>query len=233
MSLRPYTMQSNQYSAHTLSFETSTNGSKTPTMTAPPPPDDTGAAIIRALKKGGLKGMSKGSTKSQSRTDGGGPKSTIFTRDREKSWIQPPPEAYLQAPHNDTRSRKETPSLITQATGTSTNSYSHAVISFARKSPFISATPRTLRMNTMSSNDSTSPGKSVSSREPRPSTDSRVGVSISMGPQRRPTLVTTVNITHDMTQFVAPADWETAGGAGQDAPARVNSHPQADNHGRI
>lgn len=215
MYVRPYTMESNEYSIHTLSFETSTNGSKTPGLTTLPPPGDTSVAIIKALKKGKVTPTPKGGAKSEPRTGNDGPKSTIFTRDREKSWIQPPPEAYLQAPPNETRSRKETPSLLTQATGTSTNSYTQAVITFARKSPFVSATPRTLHMNTMSSKDASSPGKPVTLREARPSTDSRTGVSISMVPQRRPNLVTTVNNAQGMTQFVAPADWETTGGTSQ------------------
>ena len=231
--IRPYTMESNEYSVHTLSFETSSNGSKTPGVTTLPPPGDTSVAIIKALKKDGVMPMPKGSVKSESRTGRDGPKSTIFTRDREDSWIQPPPVAYLQAPPNETRSRKETPSLLTQATGTSTHSYSQAVITVARKSPFVSATPRTLLMNTMSSKDASSPGKNPTLREARTSTDSMAGVNISMVPQRRPNLVTTVNNTLGMTQFVAPADWETTGGTGQDMPAWVNFPPQPDNHGMI
>jgi len=231
--IRPYTMESNGYSIHTLSFETLTNGSKIPAVTAPPFPGDTSTAIIRASKKDDAKAMPNGKVKSESRTDSDRQKTTIFTRDKEKSWIQPPPDAYLQAPYNDTRSRKETPSLMTQATGTSTNSYAHAVITHARKSPFVSATPRTLLMNTMSSKDTSSPGKPVTPREPRPSTDSRAGVTISTVQQRRPTLVTTVNNTQGMTQFVAPTDWETTGGVGQDVPARVNFPPQPDSLGRI
>lgn len=233
MYIRPYTMESNEYSIHTLSFETSTNGSKNSGVTGLPPPGDTSVAIIKALKKGGVMPMPKESVKSEPRTGSDGPKNTILTRNWEKSWVQPPPEAYLQAPPNETRSRKETPSLLTQATGTSTNSYSHAVITFAKKSPFVSATPKTLLMNTISSKDASSPGKPVTLREARPSTDSRTGVSISMVPQRRPNLVTTVNNTQGMTQFVAPADWETTRGFDQDVPARVDFIPQPDSHGRI
>jgi hypothetical protein len=72
----------------------------------------------------------------------------------------------------------------------------------------------------------------VTPREDRPSTDSGTKLTINMVPQQRPTLVRTVNGTERMTQIIASASWETAGGAGQDVPSRVNLPPQSDNHGR-
>lgn len=232
MDFRPYTAESSKYSVHTLTFETSTNGPKTPVMTVFPPPGTTSAAIIRVLNKGNEKALPTVKGDSQSRpmsyitsTDSDGPKSTIFTRGKKKSWIQPPPEVYLKAPPKESRLRKETPSLMTQATGTSTNSDSQVVISFASKNTVASATARTLLMNTMSSGRVQSPVDSVMPREDRPSIDSGSRINFNMVPQQRPTLVRTVNGTQRMTQFSASASRETVGGTGQDS--------KPDGYGRI
>lgn len=201
MQIRPYTADSSKPSIHTLTFDTSTNCSKTPIVTKPPPAGVTGAAIIRALNKGGEKALSTIKVNSESRLmshiprmDSDGPKSTIFTRETKRSWIQPPPEAYLQAPSKETRSRKETPSLNTQATGTSMNSYSQAVITLARKDPVVSATARTMLMNTVPSRRTPSPVDANILREDRPTFDSGTSASIDTAQQQRPTLVRTVNV---------------------------------------
>lgn len=223
MLIQPYTLDLNKYSAHSLTFGT------TPAVTTLPPPGVASPAITIAMDDGSVKVVPKTSIKS----DSNGPKSDVFARDRETSWIQPPPEAYLQAPHKETRSRKETPSLMTQATGTSTNSYSQAVITFARKNPFASATARTLMMNTMSSRNTPSPEETGSPRGVRPTIDTGIGVTINTVPQRRPTLVRTVNGAQKMTGFVASTSWETTGGTGQDMPPQANFPPQPDSYGRI
>ena len=212
-------------------FETS-DGSKTPVITALPSRGTTSATIIRTLKKGSAKVIPKTDAKPKSPIDSDGPKSTIFIPDKRNSWIQPPPEVHLQAPYKDPRLRKETPSLMTQATGTSTNSYS-PVITYARKNPFVSATAKTLMMNTMSSKNTPSPREKVFSHGARPGIDSGPKVSINMAPQRMPTLVRATNGTQGVTQFVAPASWETVGEAGQDLPSGVNFSPRLDSGGRI
>lgn len=234
MQIRPYTADSNKPSVHTLTFETSTNDSKTPIKTALPPVGATSAAIIRAFNKGGEKALSTIKVNSDSRImsyasriNGDGPKSTIFTRETKRSWIQPPPEAYVQAPSKETRPRKETPSLITQATATTMNSYSQAVITLARKDPVVSATARTMRMSTMSSKRTPTPVDAVTLHQDRPSFDSGTGASINMVPQRKPTLVRTVNGTQRTIQFAASVSRETIGGAGRDI------HPRPDSFGRI
>lgn len=233
MHIRPYTLDSSGYSMRSLTFETSTNGSKIPVMTSLPPPGTTSATIIQTLKIGSAKIIPKANSKPESPTDSDSPKSTIFARDKKNSWIQPPPEAYLQAPYKETRLRKDTPSLMTQATGTSTGSYSQAVITFARKNPFASATAKTLLMDTISSKNTPSPGEIVYPREDRPSTDSGNKANINMGLQQRPILVRTVDGTREITQFPALASWEVNGDAGRDVPSRANSASQPDNRGRI
>ena len=150
MHIRPYTLDSSEYSVHTLSFEISKNSPKTPVQAAFHPPSATSAAIIQTLNKGSERHSTTMKTSYVSHTDGDRPKSSILTREKERSGIQPPPEA-LQAPYKETHSRKETPSLMTQATGTSTNSSTQAVITFARKDPVATATARTLLTSTMSS----------------------------------------------------------------------------------
>ena len=231
MDIRPYTAESG-YSAHTLTFETSTNGSKTPVVTVFPPPGTAGAAIIRALSKGSEKTLPAAKVNSRSRPlsyisrpDSDGPKSTIFTREKKRSWVQPPPEVYLKAPSKETRLRKETPSLMTQATGTSTNSDSQAVISFARKGPVVSATARTLLMNTMSSGRTQSPVDSVMPHEDRPSIDWGTRTSVNMVPQQRPTLFGTVNGTQRMTQSTTSVGQESVSGTGRG--------PEPNNYGRV
>ena len=156
MHIRPYTPDSSKYPVHSLPFEISAGDLKTPVTTAFPPPGVTNAGIARAPNKDRENhsptlmvdsGSRPVSYISLTKTDD--PKSAVFTRDKKKSWIQPPPEAHIQVPHKETRSRKETPSLITQATCASTNSFSQAVITFAMKSPVLSATARTMVMNTI------------------------------------------------------------------------------------
>jgi hypothetical protein len=233
MHIRPYTLDSSEYSIHSLAFEMPTKGSKTP------PPGATSAAIMRILNKDSVKPLPKVVAKSESRpvsyvssTNNHGRKSTIITRDKKSSLIQPPPDAYLQAPYKEIRSRKETPSLMTQATGTSTNSYSHAVISIARMNPIVSAPARTLMMNTMSSKHTPSPGGTGTPREDCPGVGSGTKFNVDTVSQRKPTIVKTIKGAHGTPQSAASASWETDGRAGQDAPPRVNP-PQPDSYGRI
>jgi len=156
MHIRPYTPDSSKYPVHSLPFETSASDPKISVMTTFPPPGVTSAAIVQTSNKDRENHLPTVTVDSRSRpvsyislTNTDGPKSAIFTRDKKKSWIQPPPEAHLQPPHKETRSRKETPSLVTQATCASTNSFSQAVITFAMKSPVVSATARTMATNTI------------------------------------------------------------------------------------
>ena len=151
MHIRPYTPDSSKYPVHSLPFETSASDPKTPVTTAFPPPGVTNASIVQASNEDRGNHLPTVTVDSGSRpvsyislTNTDGSKSAIFTRDKKKSWIQPPPEAHIQAPHKETRSRKETPSMVTQATCASTNSFSQAVITFAMKSPVVSATARTM-----------------------------------------------------------------------------------------
>jgi len=149
---RLYTLESSKYSAHSISFDTSRNASKTPVMVALPTTRSASAAIIKALKKGN-----------------DAPKN-VTPRDKELPLIQPP-EAHLRTPRKGTRSRKETSSLSTQATGVSTNSSSHAIITFARKDPVLSANARTIATSTIYSKRAPSPVDTVMPHENNPSVD--------------------------------------------------------------
>lgn len=164
MDIRPYTLGSSKYSARAISFETSKHVPESPIMVALPPTRGASAAIIQALNKGVDKALPPIKTN---------PGSRPTTADNDKAWIQPPPEVYLQDPYKGTRSRKETPSLLTQATGISASSCSQAVVTLARKDPVISATARTIATGTMSSGRSPSPVDSVMPHEDRPSVDLR------------------------------------------------------------
>jgi hypothetical protein len=150
---RLYTLESSKYSAHSISFDTYRNASKTPAMVALPTTRSASAAIIKALKKGN-----------------DAPKN-VTPRDKELQLVQPPPEAHLRTPRKGTRSRKETSSLSTQATGVSMNSSSHAVISFARKDPVLSANARTIATSTIYSKHGPSPVDTVMPHENNPSID--------------------------------------------------------------
>ena len=218
MDIRQYTLDSTRYSVHSLSFETSANGLKTPAMAATRPRSATSAVTVRTLNKGSEKPLPKVVVDSESRpvsyvshTDTNGPKSTTlsttFTRDKERSRIQTPPEVHLQTPHKETRSRKETPSMTTQATCVSTNSYSQAVITFAMKNPVVSATARTVTTSATPSRRTSSPVDTIIPHEDRP--------SIEIMPQQKPTLVRDVNGTQQTTQSAASATRETADGTGQ------------------
>jgi len=195
MHIQPYALESSDYSSHSLSFETRTDDYKTPVIATFPPPGTTSAATIRtSLNKGNVKIIPTVDIKPASRpasylscTDSDA-KSATFARDKETAQIQPPPEAHLQAPYKETRSRKDTPSLMTQATGTSTTSYSHAVITFASKNPVVSAAPKTMLMNTMSSRYISSEG-TVLPREDRLTTVSGTNASIKRASQDAPSRV--------------------------------------------
>lgn len=213
--IRPYTLESTEYSIRTLSFEPSTDGSKTSGMTTFPPPGVTNTKVVQTLDKGGEKPLPTVKVDSGSRpvsyvsrTDRSGPESTILTPDKKMSWIQPPPEAHLQASHKETRSRKDTPSTATQATDTSTNSYSQAVITVAMKNRVMSATARTMLTDTIPSRRTPSPVDAVIPHEDRPSIDIETGINIKTVTRRRPTFVGTIG-----------------------GPSKYP--PQADNHGKI
>lgn len=192
MDIRPYTLDSSEYSLHNLSFQPSAGGFKTSGLTAFHPP-----GVTSTVNKGNERPLTpvkvdSGSLPANhvSPTDRNSPKDTIFTRDKKRSWIQPPPEAYLQAPYNELRSRKDTPSLATQATDTSTNSYAQAVITFASKNPVTSATARTMLTNTVPLKRMTSPVDAIIPHEDRPSIDIDAGININTV---KPTFVGTVS----------------------------------------
>lgn len=212
MHIRSYTLGPNEYSITTLPFELPANGPKASSMTTSRPPGTTSASIIRTLKKGNEKPLPTIEANSRSRpvsyvshADGNNPKSTIFTRDKKRSWVQPPPEAYLQAPYKETRSRKDTPSMATQATDTTTNSDFQAVIAVARKNPVARATART-----MSFRRTASPVDPVVPHEDRPSIDSETRIGKNVVPRQKQTFVGTVS-----------------------GPSRVKYPPKPNEHGRI
>ena len=233
--IRPFALESSKYSAHSLSFETSTNRLDTPVTATFHSPGATSLAIIQTLNKGNQKPLPAAGVDSEarsmgsvSRTDGNGPKNTTLTCDIEKSWIQPPPDVHLQAPSEESRLRKETPSLITQATGISTNSYTQAVISFARKDPVVSATATTMPTNTVPLRRTQSPVDMVIPHEDRPSIDSGTRISVNMVSQQRSTSVRIVNGVQQRVQPAASTNRETNGGAGRDVlPYRISlsKHP--------
>lgn len=163
MDIRPYTPKSSKYSLRSLSLETSSNYPESPIVVALPTARGVGSVTTRDLKRCTEKALPSLRTN---------PGSRPTTADKERSIIQPPPNAYLQDPYQGTRSRKETPSLLTQATGTSTNSCSHVVVSLARKDPVISATARTIAVNTISSGYTPPSGITATRYESRPSTNS-------------------------------------------------------------
>ena len=176
--IRPYPLESSKYSAHTLPLETLRNASRTPLMTALPTAREASTAIIRALNRGVEKALP--ATKAElefappshvSSTDNDCPKYYPSTNDKEWPPIPPPPEAYLQVPYKETRVRKETPSLWTQATGVSTMSSSQAVVTLAKKDTVVSATARTVVMNTPSPTRTPSPVDRVMPHESHPSID--------------------------------------------------------------
>lgn len=176
--IRPYPLESSKYSAHTLPLETLRNASRTPLMTALPTAREASTAIIRALNRGVEKALP--ATKAElefappshvSPTDNDCPKYSPSTNDKEWPPIPPPPEAYLQVPYKETRVRKETPSLWTQATGVSTMSSSQAVVTLAKKDTVVSATARTVVMNTPSPTRTPSPVDRVMPHESHPSID--------------------------------------------------------------
>lgn len=162
MDIRPYTLKSGRYSAHSISFETPKHVPESPIIVALPPTRGTNAEIVQALSKCVHKALPPIKTN---------PGSRPTTADKDQAWVQPPPEVYLQDPYKKTRSRKETPSLLTQATGISTISCSQAVVTLARKDPVVSATARTIAASTMSSGRSPSPVDNVMPHENRPSVD--------------------------------------------------------------
>lgn len=225
MHIHAHALDPRKYSAHALSFETSTTVD----------PESSAKTAFRPLNDGSekpLKVDSKSPTLTHlSRTDSNDSNSTAFTH-KDESWIQPPPEVYLQTP-KETRSRKETPSLITQATYGSTGSYSQAVITFASKSRVVSATARTMVPNTTPSKRTPPPVDPVTPLEDRPNTDSGTGININMVPQRRPTLIRAVNGVQQIPQSAALANGDTVDGAGRNVPPRVNFPLRPDEYGRI
>lgn len=225
MHIHAHALDLRKYSAHTLSFETSTTiDFESPAKTAFRPPNSGSEKSLRV--------DSKSPSTYLSRTNSNGSDSTTFTR-KDETWIQPPPEAYLQVPPNETRSRKETPSLITQATYGSANSYSQAVITFASKSPVVSATATTMVTSATPSRHTPSPVDPVTPHEDRPSTDSGTGINFSMVPQQRPTLIKAVNGVQRTAQSAVLASGNTVDGTGRDVPPRVNLPLRPDGYGRI
>ena len=223
MHIHAHALDPRKYSAHALSFETSTTiDPETPAKTA-----------FRPLNDGSEKPLKVESPSLiyLSRTDSNDSNSTASTH-KDESWIQPPPEAYLQTP-KETRSRKETPSLITQATYGSTGSFSQAVITFASKSRVVSATARTMVTNTTPSKRTPSPVDPVTPHEDRPSTEFGTGIDINVVPQRRPTLIRAVNGVQRTSQSVTLANGDTVDGAGRDVSPRVNFPLRPDEYGRI
>lgn len=184
--IRPYPLESSKYSAHSLSFDMPRNYSKSPVMVALPTTRSTSAAIIKALKKGNEKVLPVIKVDSQAPISYGShahddnPKN-LTSPDKEWFLIQPPPEAHLQTPSKENRLRKDTPSLMTQATGVSTNSSSHAVITLARKDPILSATARTITTSSIHSKRAPSPVDTVMPHESNPSID--LGSSARCTPQ--------------------------------------------------
>jgi hypothetical protein len=169
MDIRSYPLESNKYSAHSLSFVTSGNAPKA---------REPSATIIRALNKGNEKALRALNGHSESRpvsyvshTDSSAWKRFTFSSNKERTSIQPPPEAYLQAPYRGTRQRSETPSLLTQATNVSASSYTQAVITHARKDPVASATARTITVDNMPPSRTPSPVDTVMPHEQNPSID--------------------------------------------------------------
>lgn len=160
--IRPCALESSKYSAHPLSFQTSKRVLESPIVVALTPTRGAGAAIVQAINKGVDKAVPPMKTN---------PRSRPTTADKDEAWIQPPAEAYLRDPYKETRSRKETPSLLTQATGISSNSCSQVVVTFARKDPVVRATARAVATSTMYSGRSPSPVDSVIPREDRPIVD--------------------------------------------------------------
>jgi len=159
-----------------------------------------------------------------SRADSDGPKSTTFDRDMEVPRIQLPLGAHLQSPPKETRSRKETPSMMTQATATSTNSYSQAVITYARKNPVVSAIPKTMFMNTMSSKHLSNSGETSVPHESRRITDSGTSSDINSVPQK-PALIKAVSGSQRTIQPAASVNSEVNGRAGQDVAPRISLGP--------
>lgn len=177
MDVRPYALESSKYSAHSLSFDVSKNVTKASDKVPPPAPNSASAAIIKALQKGNEKALPPVKVDSEPRpmdyvshTHNHDLK-IIISSNKDWPLIQLPPEAHLQTPHKETRSRKETPSLWTQATGVSTNSSSQAVITHARKDPVLSATARTVATSSVYSNRAPSPVDTVMPHESNPSID--------------------------------------------------------------
>lgn len=155
MGIRPYTLETTKYSAHSISFDTSKNASNTPAMVALPTTHSASAAIIKALKKGNEKALP-----------------AVEGDDEERSPIQPLPEVHFQiTPCKERRLRRETPSLMTQATCMSTNSSCQAVITFAKKDPVLSATARTVATGTVHPGRAPSPVDTVMPHESNPSID--------------------------------------------------------------
>jgi hypothetical protein len=223
MYIHAHTLDPRKYSAHTLSFETSTTiDFETPVKTAFHPPDSGSEKSLEVDSK-------SPSMAHLPHTNNDVSDSTTLAH-KDETWIRPPPEAYLQVP-NETRSRKETPSLITQATYGSVNSYSQAVITYASKSPVVSATARTMVTNTTPSKPTPSLVDPVSPYEDRPNTDSRTGINFSMVSQQRPALIKTINTVQRTTQPAVLANGNTVDGAGRDVPPGVIFPPRPD--GRI
>lgn len=177
MEIRPYSLESGKYSAHSLSFGTSKNVSKTPVMVALPTTNLTSAAIIKALNKGNNKVLPWIKVNSEPRTMNytsctkNDDSKKVISGEKERTLIQPPPEAHLQTPSKEIRLRKQTPSLLTQATGVSTNSASQAVITHASKGPVLCATARTVTTSTIYSKRAPSPVDTVMPHENNPSID--------------------------------------------------------------
>ena len=223
--IHAHTLNPRKYSAHTLSFETSTTvDSESPIKTAFHPPN--------SGREKPLGVDSKSPPIYLSYTNSNDSDITAFTR-KDETWIQPPPDAYLQVPPNETRSRKETPSLITQATYGSANSCSQGVITFASRSPVVSATARTIVTDATPSTRTPSLVDPVTPQEDRPSPDSGTRINFSMVPQRKPTLIKAVDGVQRTTQSAALTSGDIVDGAGRDVPPRVKFPLRPDAYGRV
>lgn len=178
MDIRPFTVESSKYSAHSISFGIKKNIPMPPVSAALPTTRDTSTAIVRALNRGIEKALPEVRVDPESRpssyvscTSNDGSKEFTSPIEKEKLQIRPPPEAHLPAPFKESRSRKQTPSLLTQATCISTASCSQVEVTHARKGLVLCARAKTVAMSTTPSIRASSPVDTVLPHENNPSVD--------------------------------------------------------------